>query len=660
MSDRACVSSVWVAGARRAAVLAAASILALVVCAQAARAVILPATTIDGPNEQIVAFGGVAMAEDGSGGMVYLKKVNGVPHVFVARYAEGRWLAPIRVDGEQAFTASWPRIAAANGGQLVVVWATPFATVNERPVYELLSATLSPGASTFQEPVILDPNIGEAVGTSPDIAMSSPGQAYVTYRVVEPFSVVPKLRAGDVVAQVRVARFLGRRWALLGAINRNLNVSMRSPTTANAPQVAIGRSGNGIVVWQEPEINGVARIWARRLFGNSVDYVLPVSATSLGGRPINDDADAPSVAVTLLGEAYVAYRQSAGAGSPLAGPRIFLNKLPDGESESGAQFTGAFVADSAVAGGAGAQIGPPSVDIDEQQDLRLLYDSNGTPRVIEGNDRGLSAAFGLGPVFSGLAEPSLSVMNPQGGGVSAWVSATPFGVPAVAVREDFPDGAVQTGLLAGGAGGPIDQIAVGRSGLGDGLVAFQQGVSGDSAIVATDVSAPPVRAVLTVPKGWIKPSRAVIGWTRVESGNGPVTYSLVLDGRRILAAGGALSAAVNPRWLADGGHTVQLLASDISGEQTLSAPSRLLIDGQIPVVSVSRPHSGSSVVVRVRDAQSGVDARAVSVRFGDGRRARGRKVFRHRYAHGGIYRLVARVRDNAGNAGVVSELVSVR
>ena len=48
---------------------------------QPARAVILPAVTIDGPSEEIVGFGGVAMAEDGTGGLVYLKSVDGVTHV---------------------------------------------------------------------------------------------------------------------------------------------------------------------------------------------------------------------------------------------------------------------------------------------------------------------------------------------------------------------------------------------------------------------------------------------------------------------------------------------------------------------------------------------------------------------------------------------------
>jgi hypothetical protein len=53
--------------------------------AQRAAAVILPAVTIDGPSQEIVGFGGLAMAEDGTGGLVYLKRVDGIPHVFVSR-----------------------------------------------------------------------------------------------------------------------------------------------------------------------------------------------------------------------------------------------------------------------------------------------------------------------------------------------------------------------------------------------------------------------------------------------------------------------------------------------------------------------------------------------------------------------------------------------
>lgn len=631
-------------------VLAGAGLLALDACP--AGAVIQAAVTLEGPSQAVAGFGGVALAEDGTGGLVFLKDVNGIPHVFVSRYIENHWLAPIEVNPKSQFSASWPRIGASDGGELVVVWAEPFATVKGRPQYELNSALLGPGSEAFEEPVLLDPNIGEAVGTSPDIAMSPTGEAYLVYRVTEPFAEIPRLHPGDVPEQVRVARFLGRRWALLGAVNRDRGIAMRPPTEANAPVVAINRFDNGVVAWQEPEINGVARIWARRLFGSSVDYVLPVTATTYDGAPITEDAEAPSVAMTFLGGAYVAYRQQAGRGSPLGGERIFLNKLPDGESESGAEFKGAAVASPALAGSA-PKVGPPSVDVDEHQEVRLVYDSGGVPQVIRSDDRGdLVSTLALGPAFNGPEEPSLSVMNPQGGGIAAWPSTNPLGQTVVAVREDFPGGAVQTGLIAGGGGGPVSGLSVGRSGLGDGLVAFQQGALGDASIVAADVSAPPAPLLLSAPKGWIKPSQAQLSWLPAESANPPVTYEVVLDGHPVQSAGRALTATLDPRLLGDGVHNVQVLATDAWGQENLSAPAELEIDGRPPSVSVTRT-GGASIAVRVSDQQSGVDVKAVSISFGDGHSASGRKLFRHTYARGGTYRLRVHVQDIVGNAAVV-------
>jgi hypothetical protein len=645
--------------------LALASLILGVYAVQAA-AVILPAVTIDGPSEEIVGFGGVAMAEDGTGGLVYLKRVAGVPHVFVARYLDGRWLAPIQADIGQPYAASWPRIAAADGGELVVVWATPFATEHNLPVEELLGSTLGAGASAFGPPMIVDSDIRAGTGTSPDLAMSSTGQADVVYRVVDDeagqISSIPLLHPGDVVESVRVAHFNGETWSDLGAINRDPGVSMRPPTQFNAPQIAVGPTGNGIVVWQEPDIEGVARIWARRLFGRTLNYVLPVSATSLAGAPIGVDADAPSLAFSFLGQAEVAYRQAAAPGSPLPGPRIFLNTLPDGESAkaSGTEFLGASVADSAVSGGVGATIGPPSVDSDRRGDIRLLYDSDGTPRVVEGNDLGLSGTFSLGPPFAGSDVSAQSVMDPAGGGVSAWPSTDTQGNPAVAVREDFPGGAVQTALVSGGSGGPIGELAVGRSGLGDGLVAFQQGPLGNAAIVAAQATAPPAELILSTPTGWVRPSRAEASWEPALSANGPLSYRVVLDGRPLPTPAGALALHLSPRGLGDGIHHVQLLVTDIYGQATLSTKQALRVDGTPPAITIRSAQGGHAVRVRIHDAYSGVSARTVDVSFGDGHHARGRKSLSHRYSHAGIYQVVVRARDRLGNSGVVRRLVSVR
>jgi hypothetical protein len=641
----------------------AASAALLALSPAAARAVILPAVTIDGPSEDVVGFGGVAMAEDGTGGAVYLKRVGGVAHVFVVRFLSGHWLAPVRVDPAQPFAASWPRIGAANGGELSVVWATPFATEAGVPVDELMGATLGPGSSSFGAAQLIDPDIRAGTGTSPDLAMSSTGQADLVYRVVNDEITNPAVREfpllhpGDVVEQVRVAHFDGERWSRLGAINRNGGVSMRPPTQENAPRIAVGPTGNGVVVWQEPDIEGTARIWARRIFGSSLDFVLPVSAASYNGAPIGDDADAPAVGISRLGQAEVAYRQPKTQSSPtLPGPRIFLNTLPDGESADGSKFLGAQIVDESP-GGAGAAVGPPSIDIDEKQDLRLLYDSNGSPRVIEGNDRGLSGALSLGPSFAGSL--AASVMNPSGGGVSAWPSDDGPGHPAVAVREDFPSGAVQTALVRGGAGGPIGELSVGRSGLGDGLIVFLQGQLGNAAIVAAQATAPPTELLLSAPRGWIKPAQAAISWTPATSAYGPLVYQLVLDGHPLAATSG-LSAQIDRHRLGSGRHRLQLLAVDINGQSTLSAPTTLQVDAAPPTVKVARGLHGAGVRVLVSDRFSGLAARTVRVSFGDGQSARGKRSYLHRYRHGGVYRVTVLASSKSGNAGFFSQWVSVR
>ncbi len=653
--------------ARRLLLLTLLSFVALGHSAGSARAAILPAVTIDGPSEEIVGFGGAAMAEDGTGGVVYLKRVEGVAHVFVARYVDGRWLTPVRVDGEDPYAASAPRIGAANGGQLVVIWATPFATVAGKPAQELLSATLSAGAESFGAPVILDPNIGEGADVSPALAMSSSGQAYVVYRVGQPIGTVSVQRSGDVAESIRVARYGGERWTRMGTVNRDPGVSMRPPSSANEPAVAVGPTGNGVVVWQEPEVGtGVARIWARRLFGSSLNYVMPVSATSYKGAPINEDADAPAVAFSRLGQAEVAYRQPAGRSSPLPGPRIFMNILSDGEAGSGSEFEGAVVADESVSGGRNASVGRPSIDVDERQSVRVLYDSNGTPRVVEGTDLGLKGSISLGQPFVGSTLvpaselQSASVVGPEGGGIAAWPSSDRRSVPGVAVREDYPEGGVQTGLVSGGAGGPIGELSVGRSGLGDGIVAFQQGPLGDAAIVASQITMTPGHFVITAPKGWIRPRQAHISWEEAPSANAPISYTVVLDGHALPTPAGSSSLAIDPRFLPSGIHQLQLLATDRYGQQTLTAPSKLRVDASGPHVSVRLTGRGSEVSVSVSDPQSGVASRSVSIVYGDGARAARRTRTRHRYARRGSYTIVVRATDQLGNTTVVRRTVRAR
>src|SRR3954454_21302329 len=87
-----------------------------------AQAAILPGQTIDGPSADIKQFGDVDVAPDGTGAVAYIKAVGGVDHVFVSRVANGAFGAPERADTALANASSRPRVAASNGGKVVVVF----------------------------------------------------------------------------------------------------------------------------------------------------------------------------------------------------------------------------------------------------------------------------------------------------------------------------------------------------------------------------------------------------------------------------------------------------------------------------------------------------------------------------------------------------------
>lgn len=262
----------------------AATVLALPMLApSSAGALITPAQAIDGPSPEIVDLGGVAMAPDGSGGLVYRKRVDGRSHIFVSRLVEGVWTAGRRVDAGQRFDSSWPVIGAGDGGRLVVTWVQEFGSNSDRLYY----ATLDPGASRFQGPLVLDGNVGEATSTFPSLAMNGSGQAYLAYRAPTGTGTNPGFPPGYVDFDVRVARFDGAFWSVLGTLaDRNPAAPVRPSTAANAPRAGIDVSGTGIVAFQEPDDELIDRIWARRIFGQTLGIPLLVSPQTWGGKPL--------------------------------------------------------------------------------------------------------------------------------------------------------------------------------------------------------------------------------------------------------------------------------------------------------------------------------------------------------------------------------------
>jgi hypothetical protein len=645
--------------------LLAAALIALT-CAPAAQAQLAPASLIDGPSPTILDVDGAAMAPDGSGAILYRKLVEGQAHLFVARFVGGAWQAPVQVDHGQQFSASFPAVAAGDGGRVLVVWAEPWAVIAQVTHYQLMSAEIDPGASEFGAAVQVDPkDIGDGSAAYPSLAMAPNGQAYVAYRAVTDNllnnqRVVPA-RPGDELIDVRVARCNGQglAWTSLGNINDHAQVTMRHPTAENAPAIGVSLAGNAVVTWQEPDASGVARILARRIFGNRVGTaVLDVSGASANGQPIDAEADAPAIAVGTFGEAKIAYRLAGGAGSPYGGARILLNTLPAETDPKGAKLAGVQV----LAGS--PTLGPPSVAVDSKGNFRTTYDASGTAQLASGNDfEPLSSPLSFGAVGS-PREPAntttarvLSSINPAGGGVSVWPASDAAGLPAVAAREDFANGAWQSALLAAPLSGPVGAPALGGSGNGDALMAFVQGPAEAQQVMGAVAKAPPGQFEATTPVGWVRGSRATVSWEAPSEAFGGTSYEVLVDGHVRSRHVSATTLRLDPRALGDGVHRVQVLATDGVGQQTMTPEATLKIDANPPEATLRR--SGRQVTVRVVDRGSGAVAGSTTIAFGDGTSARHKLKMRHTYAGGGTYTIVVHSRDRVGSVLNVNLRVKV-
>jgi len=621
------------------------TLLALLVSSPRAGAVLARAITIDGPSAAILDVDGAAMAPDGSGGILYRKLVKGQAHLFVARFSRGAWQPPLEVDQGQPFPASFPTIAAGNDGRLMVVWAEPWAVIRQSTHYELMSAELDPGAERFGPAIQIDPkDIGDGTAAYPSLAMAPNGQAYVVYRVVTDSlvgSTIVPLRPGDELVSVRVAHYNGQglSWSSLGTINTHPQLTMRHPSAVNAPVIGVDLAGNAVVVWQEPDSAGVARIRTMRIFGNRLGNPMEVSAASANGSPIAAEADAPALALGAFGEARIAYRLAGGAGSPYGGARILLNRLPAEVDPAGAKLKG-----TVVIGGASTP-GAPSVAIDPTGAFRLAYTGDGATHSVSGdNFHPLGSPISLG---SAAGAQAITTINSAGGGVTAWAT-TSGALPVVGAREDFPGGGSQSAWLSAPISGPLGSLVLGGSGGGDALIAFAQGPPDEQQVMAIVVKAPPGQFLAAAPDGWVRASDATIAWEATPEAFGGTRYSVLVDGRVWARSLQVLTTRLDPRGLGDGVHRIQVLATDNLGQQSMTAAVELKVDANPPEVRVRRLR-GRAISVHVLDRASGAVAKDTWVSFGDGKRSTHRLNARHTYSLPGLYTLSVHSRDRVGN-----------
>jgi hypothetical protein len=635
------------------------SIAVLLLCAATAQAEISPVTPIDGPSAEIVELGGAAMAADGSGGIVYRKRVEGRSHIFAAQYVNDKWEAPQRVDVGEKFESSFPAIAAGEGGRLVVVWANHYSSTTDG----LFSATMDPGSAGFQPPIPVDLNIGQATGTYPSVAMDLAGDAYVSYRVITAVSgpSTPNIPSGYVQDEIRMARFDGQYWTSLGQpLNRDVNQPVPQPTALNSPQVAIDLSGEGLLAWQEPDDNFVNRIYARRIFGVVPGDILDVSPTTYNGHPLNGAADELSLDFAGFGEGAIAWRQEPAPGSGFTHPRVFVNEIPSSFSPKGAAFGAAKPVDGPPAGeGPPEGLGPLSMTVDAEGAFDVGYATGDQSFDGNGSETALGTPIRLDTGSEVPGDPLLTRAD-DGALAAAWKLQI-HGAGGVAVLERRADGTPNRAIVAAPGGGAVGQLAMGVSHRGDAIFGFMQGSGANAQIAAVVVRAPPGEFVTDAPNGWVKAARVPLQWEVPLAGAGKIAYSILVDDREVVENVSGDEYLLDSEQLPDGVHSIQVEATDSLGQVVDSVPATIKVDRTPPRARVHV--SGASVTVSLSDGPkgevSGVALGSVKVNFGDGRSGGGRKTLRHSYAHGGAYTITISAADNAGNKMTVRRLVRV-
>lgn len=643
----------------RRALIAPVALAALAVVCSPAMAAVSTAQTVDGPSPDILELGGVAMAEDGSGGLVYRKRVDGRAHVFVSLLRDGRWGAPQRVDTGQAFDSSWPRIGAGNGGRVVATWVQEFGAGADR----LFSASLDPGATRFQAPLPIDSNVGESTATFPSLVMNRGGVAYLAYRVLPDSQPDPNLPPGYVNADIRVARYNGSLWSTLGSpVDRNTAAPVREPTPGNSPKVGIDVTGNGLVAFQEPDDDFIDRVYARRIFGGSVGIPLLVSPQAFGGRPLRGPADAFSLDEAGFGEGAVAFRQQPGEGSTLKGPRVFVSLIPEAFSPEAGKFGEARLADGAGEGAAQGTPGPPSVAVTPRGAFRTTFPLGTASLLVRGDEANVGPAARLDDGTSDVPGDPVVDVAPSGASVAAW-KVRSGGRGGVALQEQRSDGVPELRTVTAARGGPVEQLLLSGSGFGDGAAAFVQGGERAAQVAAAIVDAPPTDFVVQTPIGFVRSRRYRLAWDPAVDAIGPVKYRVTVDDEAVTEGQTGTSLGLGARQLGEGRHTVQVVAIDGADQETASEPGEVRVDRRAPRARISGP-PGRSVTVRISDGPrreaSGPVARSTTIAFGDGRSVRRVTRMRHRYARAGTFRLVVRTRDRAGNRATIRMRVRVR
>jgi hypothetical protein len=598
-----------------------------------------PAVAIDGPTPSIAhpADLGLSVARDGTGGLVYLKQVSGVDHVFVSRLLGGIFQPPQQVDGALQGHSSQPVIAAGNGGVLLVGF------INGGALY---AVDWGSGGSGPSAP------IGLALqARNPSIQMTNFGKAYLAFTV-------PDGGGSD----IRAAYYYAGGWSLESA-PLNAVPGDDAGGGSGRPRVAAAGDGVAIVVWGES-----GHVFSRRVWGTAPSIVFEQADGPLPGCT-ESSADTPVVgAGGDSSYAQVAFDEQLFCGAG-AESRVLMNRLhgsvydgltqPDGLSGPGLE---------------GAD--QPQIAIGEYGSGFVTSARTGSGDLIatdlgsNGSTEGISQVNGLANVSAPYGVPAIAGLFSD---LIAWQHDPGIlGPREIRVRYAPSNGSLGPELVVSSPGfGPTDAangIAAAGDAAGEGAIAWLQGSGSGTRVLAAQLYQAPGSFAARHSMQYARSAHPVLSWSAPRAPWGPIRFTVTLDGIPVAQAGGT-SVAI-PGAVPDGPHTWRVTSSDPAGLTSSTKAARVFVDTVRPRARLTASGArrvGSAIRTdftyrdlppRGKPARDASGVAKLVLEWGDGTVLRvhlGAHRELHVYRRPGRYRVALFVTDKAGNT---TELVT--
>ena len=591
---------------------------------------------MDGPSADIQGLSGLSVARDGTGGLAYLKDVDGVPHVFVSQLLDGAFSSPIEIDGALANASSDPVIAAGSGGMLLV------AFVNSDNLYVAVS---NAGPAAFGAPKLLATAAG-----SPSVGATYLDKAYVAFTAEA---------AG--VEQVRYAYYWKGVWAVEPTA-LNAVATENAGTGTGAPVVAAAQDGIATVAWGEAGHIYLRRVWGSSPSGDDYEVDVPslsaeneVSATdpqiASGGNSSFVDVAFDETFSTPAGEQtrVLVHPLIASQWSPIAAPDGLTTPGPESAAD-------------------------PSVDMGEYGD-GLATAERGTSNEVWGmilNSDGVpTSPMQLDSLPNASLPDPVSAAAGYYSALVAWQhDPGPSGLPEIRSRFFTNHAWGPEFVLSSPANGPTD-AAAGLAAAGDlnadMAVAWIQASPSGTELLTDQLYQPPGGFSPQSSFRYVRSRYPLLAWTPPNEDWG-ARYDVFVNGGLVRQTSGT-SLRYGP--LPQGRTAWSVEAVNAAGLQSATRPATVFVDTYPPAVTLSvtgtrQVEQELHLSVTYSDTPpggtpaDGSGVVSVVVNFGDGAKYLITHGKYHAYAHPGRYRLTVTVTDRAGNSTTKTEELVIK